>query len=180
MFKWFSRSREGRRAADVASVEMTEIPTVQFDASSVSKSVKVDLRRNIEALEDVAQGDVGMIYEAALRAVMKGGALNILFDALMTIDGMSRGRAEEITHNLNSKASVLIKNEKSLELGVTDAVWRYSGAPCGTPKQDASHRAADGKRYSIAKGMYIDGAWTHPGYEDGCMCISKPIIPGLS
>ena len=45
--------------------------------------------------------------------------------------------------------------------------------------RDAAHRAADGKRYEVGKGMLLNGRLTMPGREEGCECISRPIIPEL-
>ena len=44
----------------------------------------------------------------------------------------------------------------------------------------ASHVAASGKRYDVAKGMYLDGVWTWPGHEINCRCVSKAVIPGFA
>jgi hypothetical protein len=74
---------------------------------------------------------------------------------------------------------------RQLELGITEAVWLYSGAPCEinpkkpTGHQDEAHKNANGKRYKISDGMYLDGKWTWPGYEDGCRCVSRSVIPDL-
>jgi hypothetical protein len=39
---------------------------------------------------------------------------------------------------------------------------------------------ANGKKYDIAKGMYLDGEWLQPGQAVNCRCLAKPIIHGLS
>jgi hypothetical protein len=80
----------------------------------------------------------------------------------------------------------VMTKERQESLGINHAIWLYSGAPCDVnpkkPKgrQNASHRAADGKQYEVSKGMHLNGKWTWPGYEDGCKCVSRSIIPGLS
>lgn len=46
-------------------------------------------------------------------------------------------------------------------------------------RQDAAHKAADGKRYEVVKGMLMDGRLTMPGRDEGCKCISRSVIPGF-
>jgi hypothetical protein len=73
-------------------------------------------------------------------------------------------------------------------LGITHAIWMYANAPCmihlsypmpGEVQQDAAHCAANGKKYEIAKGLFVDGKWTWPGLEVGCKCTARSVIPGL-
>jgi hypothetical protein len=84
-----------------------------------------------------------------------------------------------------SRERALSRRNHQMELGVTEAIWLYSGAPCDIdPKnpqgnQDASHKAANGNRFKIAEGMFLDGKWTWPGHEDGCRCVSRAVIPAL-
>jgi uncharacterized protein with gpF-like domain len=154
------------------------IPTVKFDATNVTEAVKAALRDNIKSLGEISSGHFDMIYNAAVRSITAGRDLRILYLALVTIDGMSRRRAEDISRSLNNKATALMDAERQERLGIKYAVWLYSGAPCG-PGHDAAHKAANGKRYAVDKGMLLHGQWTRPGREDGCKCVAKPVIPGF-
>jgi hypothetical protein len=164
------------------------MPNVKFDPSTVSKSVKADLRRNIELLDDLGKKHVPQIYEAALGSVSAGRDLNVLFLALMKIEGMSKGRAAEIARSLNNKATAIINRERQASLGITHAKWMYANAPCmrdpshpsaAEVQRDAAHCTANGKKYEIGKGLFVDGKWTWPGIEEGCKCASRSILPGL-
>jgi hypothetical protein len=158
---------------------------IAFDPARVSETVKADLRQNIKLVAEVGVDDVDMIYGAALHSILSGGDLHTLFRVLMTIDGMGERRAEDLSRSLNNKASALIQAERYEQLGIKYAIWRYSGAPCGSQdprdvagaEQDTSHKAADGKPYLTSKGMLLNGRWTWPGREDGCKCFSTPILP---
>jgi hypothetical protein len=106
----------------------------------------------------------------------------------MNINGMTKQRAGAISLSLNNKATALMNRDQQVSLGVKYAIWVYSGAPCQTnPKKpsakdihlDATHKAADGKRYEVAKGMFLNGRWTLPGRDEGCKCASRSIIPGF-
>ena len=163
------------------------LPTVKFDPSTVSKSVKADLRRNIEMLDDLERKHVEQIYQAALRSVLAGRDLHILCVALMRIEGMTTGRATEIARSLNNKATAIINRERQASFGITHAIWMYANAPClknpsnptdAEARKDAAHQAANGKRYEIKKGLFVDGKWTWPGVEEWCKCISRSILPG--
>jgi uncharacterized protein with gpF-like domain len=129
---------------------------------------------------------VTQIYEAALGSVSAGRDLNVLFLALMKIEGMSKERAAEIARSLNNKATAIINRERQASLGITHAKWMYANAPCmrdpnhpstAEVQRDAAHCAANGKKYEIGKGLFVDGKWTWPGVEEGCKCASRAISP---
>jgi uncharacterized protein with gpF-like domain len=164
------------------------MPTVKFDASLVTKKVKADLRRNVEQLEDIPKRHTREIYDAALAMIEAGGNMPLLYNDLLKLDGMTKGRAGEITRALARKAHALTEQERQVRLGIIHATWMYAGAPCmvnpsnptdADRKQDAAHIAANGKRFEVAKGLNIDGAWTSPGRGPGCKCVSRSVIPGL-
>lgn len=165
------------------------LPTVKFDGSTVSENVKADLWRSINSLPDLEKKHTRQIYEAVLRSILAGRDLQLAFAAIMAIDGMSGERAAEISRSLNDKATALIGRERQAALGITQAKWMYSKAPCmrdpnhpmaADVQRDSAHRSAHGKRYEIGKGLFVDGKWTWPGVEEGCKCSSRAILPGLN
>jgi hypothetical protein len=166
---------------------MSGIPTVKFDTSRVTDAVKADLRKSISLLGDVDQKHFEPIYDAAFRSISAGRDLHLLYKALlqMNIDGLTKRRAGDIARQLNNAATALMNREQQELLGVKQAQWLYSGAPCeidlkAPTGQDAAHRAANGKKYEVSKGMFLNGKWTWPGVEAGCKCVSKSVIPGFS
>jgi len=172
-----------------STVEPTyDVPTVKFDASRVTDTVKADLRKNITLLlveEDRTRFD--RIYDAALRSISAGGDLAALYNVLLdlNINGMTKRRAGEIVLLLNNKATALMNKERQEALGIKQALWLYSGAPCEIDPQrptgqDATHRAANGKSFDVSRGMFLDGKWTWPGVEPGCRCVSNSVIRGFS
>lgn len=167
---------------------MKTMPTVKFDPSTVSMSVKADLRRNIGLLDDIERKHGQQIYEAALRSILAGRDLRVLSATLMKIEGMTKGRAAELALSLNKKATALIGRERQASLGITHAIWMCSNAPCmrdpshpvaADVQQDSAHRAANGGKYEISKGLFVDSKWTWPGVEEGCKCSSRPVLPSL-
>lgn len=167
------------------------ISTVKFDASRITEAVKADLRKNIMALEDIDRNFFDHVYDAALRSISAGRDLSIIYNSLrqMNIDSMTKARAADIALLLNNKATAIMERERLNSLGIRKALWGYSGAPCETnPKapigeesrQNAAHKAADGKPFDVSKGMFLDGKWTWPGFEPGCKCYMRPAVPGFS
>jgi hypothetical protein len=172
-----------------SKLSLQAMPTVKFDPSTVSKSVKADLRRNIELLDDIEKKHVKQIYELALRSKV-GRDLHLFCTGLMNmnIEGMTAGRAAELGRSLSNKAKAIIDRERQASLGITHAIWMYANAPCmkdprhpvaADVQRDSTHRSANGNRYEISKGLFVDGKWIWPGVEEGCKCCSRPVLPGL-
>jgi len=162
------------------------MPTVKFGASLVTKGVKANLRRNIESLPDLGKKHRRVVYNVALRSIKAGRDLHMLATALVSIAGMSNGRAGEVALSLHNKATAEIERDRSVSLGITHATWLYGNAPCmknpfkptdAETRQDAAHKEANGKRYEVRKGLFLDGKWTWPGMEEGCKCVSRIVLP---
>jgi hypothetical protein len=184
MFGW---GKNGRKISVLEPVQLANcIPTVKFDPTRVTDAVLVDLKENIRAIPEAGVDDFETIYQAAFSAISVGGALDVIYAALMEVDGMTKSRASDISRSLNSKAKAIMDAERQAQLGIKYATWLYSGAPCGVnPKepggedQDAAHKAANGKPFLISEGMLLNGVRTWPGREDGCKCVSKSMMPGF-
>ena len=153
--------------------------TVKFDPGLWTETVKADLRKNVKALEGVEPGDVDAIYEAALGAFRDGFNLHNFSQAVVAM-GISRKRAKEIGLNLSSKANALMWAERMEKVGIKYAIWKYANVPCGDPVQDFAHKAVNGKTFLVSKGMLVNGKWTLPGRENGCKCVSRALIPGVT
>jgi uncharacterized protein with gpF-like domain len=161
------------------------LPSVTLDPIAMNKRVKSDLRRNIELFPDLERRHFEPIYQAVLRGPRN---LHFLSAELMKIDGMTRERAVEIARSLSNKTTAMINRDRQASLGITHAIWMYPNAPCmrepfsSSPtaadiRQDTAHRSANGKRYEISKGLFVDGKWTWPGVEEGCKCVARAILP---
>jgi len=166
------------------------IPTVKFDPDRVTDAVKADLKSSIQKIREFDESHFDQIYDAALRSICRGRDLATLFNAIMELNlpDITEQRASEISLSLSNKATALMNRDQQLSIGIKYATWVYSGAPCQlNPKkpsakdirQDAAHRAADGKQYEVLSGMLLDGRLTLPGQDEGCKCISRSIIPGF-
>lgn len=64
---------------------------------------------------------------------------------------------------------------RQINLGISKCIWRYANwgrSPC-------DHSSLDGKRYPLNRGMKFKGSHIFPGEEDGCQCMSSPVIEGF-
>ena len=184
MFEWLFRKKISPRrvdpliSRDVPSQRV--IQTVKFDSSLVADEVKTDIEVTLRAMTDIQSRDFDRMYQAALLSVSRGRDLGDFAGALFTLDdGMTQQRASAISRHVNNRATSLMQNARQLKLGITHAIWRYSGAPCGGARQDAAHRRLDSKRFSISKGMLIGKRRTWPGQDEGCKCTQQPVISGF-
>lgn len=176
--KLFAAIKKPERTTQSTVDLKNSIPTIKFDSSLVSDAVKADIRKNVELLEGIDPKYFDQIYDAAMRSVETGRDLYLLTNALMqmNIPDMTKQKAGKIAILLNNKATSMIDRERQLSLGITEAIWMYSGRDC-EGQQDLSHVAANGKRYKISEGMFLDGEWTWPGSNEGCRCSSRIVLP---
>ena len=128
----------------------------------MTDEVKNDLRASIEALADIEVRNRDVVYQAALKSISAGRDLHVLTSALLALDGatMTKRRAANVALILNNRATAIMERQRQESLGISQAVWFYSGAPCyeypkkPTPAdvaRDRAHRAANGKRYGTKK-----------------------------
>lgn len=159
----------------------------EFDPQSVNQRIKEAITADIHSLADIPPDRRAAIAAAAVKAVCRGRDLAGLMNALRSIN-LPEARAREISLYIHNRATALINQERQLALGINEAEWMYSGAPCMEDprrpnpdeiRQDEMHKAADGKRFDIKKGMNIGGHYVFPGQGRGCKCVSKSVVPGF-
>jgi hypothetical protein len=95
--KFFQLFRRIDRGSKNAAEPAYSIPTVKFDASRVTNTVKASLRKEITLLEEIDRNHLDQVYDAALRSITAGRDLSILYKALkrMNINGMTKGHLEK-------------------------------------------------------------------------------------
>lgn len=169
------------RAGEPFKGDALSLPTVKADPSKVTDAVKADLRLAVAGLEDLPESAKEQVYQIALRASVSLDLFEMT-EALKGL-GLSKPHSIELSHWLPKRARALITRDERIALGMTEAVWVYSGAPCAVPGDDGSkvrdeaHRLANGKKFNVAEGLSVHGDQTWPGYEKGCKCSSKSVLP---
>jgi len=166
------------------------MPTIEFDKSRLTRSVLADIESSVRELPEANPRNWARLYDIALRAIARGGDLHQLSTELLAakIAGLSRDRAAEISRLVWFRAKELMDRERQLAIGISQAIWNSSRAPCmlnpvgpseADLRLDAAHKAADGRVYNLSEGLLINGVLTRPGHDLGCRCTSSAIVPAL-
>lgn len=151
--------------------------SVEFRLTAAARDVLHAVTgENVALIKSIAETHLSEVEGLVMRSASAGRDLKTLTDELHERYGVTRRRAAFIARDQNNKATAAITRARQDELGITEAIWMHSH---GGKKPRPSHVKADGKRYKIKEGMYLDGVWTWPGHEINCRCVSRPVIPAL-
>ena len=176
------RTKSKTTAEQPPQATISCVPVVTGDFSRVTEAVKADLWQAVVQTEDIPAESAQFVYEVSLRAAVTGN-LYEMAEALKN-SGILPQQAAALCRWLPTRAKSLITRDERIKLGLTEAIWIYSGAPCkANPTDDTSksrdeaHRLANGQRYNVVEGLTFNGRSTWPGYEQGCKCSSKSVLP---
>lgn len=144
-----------------------------------------DTRRIIAAKNALIESNIDLITNIPVeykqrvsfvvnQGITRGLDANYIKASLEQTAIITRNRAITIARDQTSKANSIIQHGKWSQLGIEEAVWNHSGLRRSPRK---SHIKADGKKYSLAKGMSIDGELIFPGQLINCGCYGTPLIP---
>jgi len=151
--------------------------SVEFKmTSSVNDVFQATVGEQVSLIKSIASKHLSEVEGMVMRSVTQGRDLGTLTKELKERYGLTKKRAALISRDQNNKATATINRARQEELGITEAIWMHSHAG---KEPRPSHVAADGKKYKIADGMYLDGKWTWPGVEINCRCVSRSVIPGF-
>lgn len=148
--------------------------TVGFRNSRyVDEQAQIALGENISLIKSVGDKYLDQVRSAVWRSVKGGYDLESLVKQIKHIDGVNDRRAKLIAKDQVAKINQAFEDARAQELGITEAYWLHSHAG---KTWRPSHVAANGTRYEIAKGLFLDGKWTKPGELINCRCRKKLII----
>lgn len=151
--------------------------SVKFKMTATANdALQAVIAENVGLIRSIASEHLTDVQGILMRAVSGGHDLGVMSKELQDRYGVTKRRASLISRDQNAKANAVITRVRQQDLGVTEALWVHSAA--GRHPRP-SHVAADGKKYDIAKGMYIDGEWIRPGELINCRCISRSIFKAL-
>lgn len=163
------------------------LSTVRGDQRPLSPAICAWLDAQVEAVEGIQPASLAQLQAQARRCVQVGGDAGALSSALHDAGGLPAKAAGRVALELILRARPRVERERQLAMGIERATWLHSGAPCMVdPKhptdddrrQDAAHRQANGTAYSIAEGLVIDGRPAWPGFDRGCRCTARGLLPG--
>ena len=151
--------------------------TVEFKMTPAANDVmQATIGEQVGLIKSIASQHLTEVEGLVMRSVSQGRKLDELSKELQERYGVTKRRAALIARDQNNKATASMNRVRQQELGITEAIWMHSH---GGKHPRPSHMDADGKKYDIAKGMYLDGKWVWPGTEINCRCVSKSVIPGF-
>lgn len=152
------------------SVDFVMNPSMRTTYQSV-------IEENVGLIKSIPEQYLRQVHGLVMRSVAEGRDLETLTKSLKSRYDISDKRAKLIARDQNNKATSVMTKQRQEDLGLIEAIWRHSTAG-KHPRPE--HVAADGKKYDIKKGMYLEGEWVWPGTAINCRCVSVPIIPGYN
>lgn len=151
--------------------------TVRFQPTrAVNEVIQATIAEQVSLIRSIPKQYFTQIQGSVMRSVQTGRDLASLSADLQARYGVTKRRAALIARDQNNKATASITRARQMEAGITEATWLHS-AGGRTPRPE--HVAASGKRYDVAKGMFLENEWVWPGTAINCRCVSVPVIPGI-
>jgi SPP1 gp7 family putative phage head morphogenesis protein len=134
---------------------------------------------NVALIKSIPQQYLRNVEGAVMRSVQTGRDLGSLAKYLEKNYGSTKKRAAFIARSQNNLATGAMNRARQVQLGVTKAKWRHSGAG---KEPRPSHVKNNGKLYDVKKGWYDphEKKWILPGELPNCRCVSISVISGFS
>jgi SPP1 gp7 family putative phage head morphogenesis protein len=175
--KYYTKAMMDRADGDLTAKLKKIGFSVEFKMTAAANDVmQATIGEQVGLIKSIAEKHLTEVEGLVMRSVSQGRNLSEMTKELQERYGVTKKRAALIARDQNNKATATITRVRQQELGITEAVWMHSH---GGKEPRPSHVAANGKRYKIAEGMYLDGKWVWPGTEINCRCVSKSVIPGF-
>lgn len=134
---------------------------------------------NVSLIKSIPAQYLKNVEGAVMRSVQAGRDLGQLSSFLEKNYGVTKKRAAFIARSQNNLASGSMNRARQVDLGITKAKWRHSGAG---KHPRPTHVANNGKLYDVKKGWFDphEKKWILPGELPNCRCVSISVIPGFS
>lgn len=148
---------------------------VDFKMTKAMQDVaKAAVVENVALIKSIPQQYFTQVEGIVMRGYSRGRDLQEITTELQSRYGITKRRAVLIARDQSNKLNAVTTQARRQELGITEAVWQHSH---GGKEPRKSHVAADGRKFEIAKGCFIDGKYILPGEEINCRCVSKSVLP---
>ncbi len=151
--------------------------TVEFKMTdSMRTGFQAVIGEQVNLIKSIPEQYLTQVETLVMQSVQRGRDLGTLAQELEHRFGVSKRRAALIARDQNNKATAVLSSIRSRDLGITEGIWRHSHAG-KHPRPE--HVEADGERFDLSKGMFLEGEWVLPGEAINCRCTYSPVIPGF-
>lgn len=175
--KFFAQGVAQRTDASLKAILKKGGFTVEFKLSkSINNVIQASVGENVALIKSIASQHLADVEGMVMRSVQAGRDMHTLSVDLKKRYDITTRRAALIARDQNNKATSQIARARQLQLGITEGIWRHSGAG-HEPRPD--HVAFSGKRFNLKEGALISGSRIWPGELINCKCTWSPVIPGL-
>ena len=185
---WLARSiaadvtasqRRAYIAAGLPPDFMAEKWTIPIVGQKIGRKAAEELPKVIEwstnLITKMAVNDVQRLQDVIVGALLDGKNVTSMRRILLVTRGFDTDRAKRVAIDQTNKITNGILRANDEELGVMEGVWIH--VP-GQFSSRESHKAMNGKRFDLKKGMYDPavGRYIQCGQEPFCRCIYRPAI----
>lgn len=171
--------RQSYIAAGLPPDFMAEKWTVPIVSQKISQKAADELPQIIEwstnLITRMAVDDVQKLQDAIVGTLLAGKNVTSVRNLLLVTKGFDADRAKRVAIDQTNKITNGILRANDESLGITEGVWIH------VPGQFTSretHKAMNGKRFDLKKGMYDPdvGEYIQPATLPFCRCIYRPAL----
>lgn len=151
--------------------------TVKFTMTpAMNDAYRAVIGEQVGLIKSIASQHLTEVEGLVMRSVARGRDLGTLTKELQARYGVTKRRAALIARTTNNQATATLQAARQRDIGITHGIWKHSHAG-KVPRP--SHVKANGERFDLSKGLYLDGEWIMPGQLINCKCGWVPEIPGF-
>lgn len=143
--------------------------------------IRATVAENVSLIKSIHSQYHTQVEGLVMRSVAAGRDLSNLVKELEARYSITRDRAKLIALDQNNKATMAIRRERELSIGLDRGIWLHSH---GGKEPRKTHLANSGKEFSVKDGWYdpdpkvLKNIW--PAELIRCRCTWKPIVKGFS
>lgn len=179
---YFSKAAANRSDAQLRAILRKSGFSIKFRMTrSMNDVLRATIAEQVGLIRSIPQKYLTDVQGAVMRSVQTGRDLGSLAKELQQSYGVTRRRAAFIARDQNNKASASFNRVRQIELGITEAEWRHSGAG-KHPRPTHVKAGRDRARYNVSEGWFDPAVQKYilPGELPNCRCVSRSVIPGIN
>lgn len=158
---------ENERLGPLPSLPSDMTPEGQERVKTIEEAA---VEQNVGLIQSIPQQFHDRVAQDVFTALQDGWPLDDLVEKLRHSYGITRKRARLIANDQNRGITARLNVAQALAAWGDDveAIWCHVHGGEKQPRE--SHVEADGKRFKLSEGCWIDGEFILPGQKIGCQC----------